>query len=129
MIDVVKEYVVELAWDGAPPVEQRLRQLARRLVRIEPNYLTIAGRDIVVDDLTARGIRFHWRKPLMPFAEFLRLFGEDHPVKVRWVPYQWSESGYGPEGYDAWQALEKASWTYSRSLGTVDAGGRLLESP
>jgi hypothetical protein len=127
--DIVKEYVVELAWDGAPPVEQRLRQLARRLVRIEPSYLTIDGREIEERDLTTQGIRFMWRKPLLSLTAFALLFGEDHPVKVRWAPYQWSEAGYGPDGYDAWQALETTPWTYSRSLGAVDAGGRLLGAP
>lgn len=124
----IKTIAVEVQWDGAPPVPQRLRQFGRLFASIERDYMTLeSGGPVDEHSLTEEGVRFEWHKPRMDPIELARLLGKEHPVRVRsagitWYRVDWEDL---PAGYDAWETLNTATWIRSRELGPTDATGRL----
>lgn len=122
----MKWAVLDIEWDGAPPVPQLLGVIRRHLARFDPHYLRNENDTREFDphtDLTEKGARLHWYKHGERFHELARLIGEHHPVKIRWQLY--GSLDEEPSEDEALAKLPSTTWTYSHSLRTPNIFGRI----
>jgi hypothetical protein len=122
----MKWAMVDIEWDGAPPVRRLLGVIQRCLDGFERDYLRNENDTRAFDphtDLTEKGARLHWYKHGERCHELARILGEHHPVKLRWQLYG-DRDGEQSED-EALAKLPTTPWTYSRSLGTPDIFGRI----
>lgn len=124
----MKNALVELRWDGAPPLPRLLRVIARAVMALDRGYiLGTTGEPFAASDLTDRGARLTWHKHGGRIADLLSVVGYHHPCAVRWQEYGVNDDE--PGRVAAEQAIGGTPWILSRTQGHPDVAGRIGRHP